>query len=422
MDSRIKQLIDSTKLKFRLDNYYLARHSLYRNVNIYNETIYLLSMEWFPNHISKLENNDSNPEGTAVIDIELNSHKIEKVIFVGGKSFANGLRFNNFDREEVIKWIEQEARITYGEQFEFDKEVEGGLYFKECIDGIAASPYGFIEIRFDQEGRLTLFTIHGQFPAKEMIKGEVFSLSLENVTTIVKEQLKLIELPSREHQRFFPVYGIEEIYITNDQASTISFEFIVNVRSYLKVNESIYWDTPLDKPFDGIKINWTEDVTAAQAFSNEPSPDSLPITEQEQEKCIVAVKDFLRQKYRDDSGKWKLKTLHRDKGYIHAILSATHQNNHIFQRKIKIMMDAKRLKVLNYIDNKLMLATFDEFEEAEKVSILKEEAYEKVQHLLELKPYYVYDFEQKQYILCGKLDCQYGVDAINGEVVRLEDL
>ncbi|RDW17267.1 hypothetical protein [Oceanobacillus chungangensis] len=423
MDTRIKELIDSTKLKFGLDNYYLARQSLKRNVNIFNETTYTLNMEWFPNHEKQTEDEDSNPEGTAVIDIELNSLMIESVIFVGGKSFANGIKFNKYDREEIIKWIEQEARITYGKQFEFHKEVEDELYFKECIDGVAVSPYGFIEIRSDQEGRLTLFAIHGQFPAKEMIKGDVFSLTLGDVTPIVKEQLKLIEVPSHEHQRFIPVYGIEEIYITNDnQASTIPFEFIVNARSYLKVNESLYWDNPLDKPFDGLKINWTEEVTAAQAISNERSPDSFPITEQEQEKCIIAVNDFLRREYADDSGKWKLKTLHRDKGYIHATLRAAHQNNHIFQRKITIIIDAKRFKVLNYIDNKPMLAMFEEFEEAEKVTIVKEDAYEKIQHLLELKPYYVYDFEQKQYVLCGKLDCQYGVDAANGKVVRLGDL
>ena len=42
--------------------------------------------------------------------------------------------------------------------------------------------------------------------------------------------------------------------------------------------------------------------------------------------------------------------------------------------------------------------------------------------MFELKPYYVYDFEHKQYVLCGKIDCQYGVNAGNGEVISLDDL
>ena len=36
-----------------------------------------------------------------------------------------------------------------------------------------------------------------------------------------------------------------------------------------------------------------------------------------------------------------LKTLHRDKGYIHATLRANKQDNRVFQRKIMIMIDAK---------------------------------------------------------------------------------
>lgn len=48
MDVRIQELIDFTKTKFGLDNYYLQRHQFYRSVNIFNETDYILSMEWFP--------------------------------------------------------------------------------------------------------------------------------------------------------------------------------------------------------------------------------------------------------------------------------------------------------------------------------------------------------------------------------------
>ena len=132
--------------------------------------------------------------------------------------------------------------------------------------------------------------------------------------------------------------------------------------------------------------------------------------------------EFLRQEYPNDTGKWILKTLHRDKGYIHAILRTNKQDNRVFQRKLMIMIDAKSLQVVNYMDNKPMLEVFDQFQAPEKVTINKEEAYEKLKELFELKPYYVYDFEQKQYVLCGKLDCQYGVNASNGEVIALDDL
>ena len=136
----------------------------------------------------------------------------------------------------------------------------------------------------------------------------------------------------------------------------------------------------------------------------------------------MAVKDFLCQEYPNDTGKWILKTLHRDKGYIHATLKENHQNNRVFQRKMKIMIDAESFQVVNYMDNKPMLEIYDQFQAPDKVTITKEEAFGKIKELFELKPIYVYDFEQKQYVLCGKLDCQYGVNAGNGEVISLDDL
>ncbi|MBP1082392.1 lipopolysaccharide/colanic/teichoic acid biosynthesis glycosyltransferase [Bacillus capparidis] len=55
MNPRIKELIDYAKSKFRLDNYYLKTHSFDRNVNIFNDTLYTLCMEWFPNHVLEQE-------------------------------------------------------------------------------------------------------------------------------------------------------------------------------------------------------------------------------------------------------------------------------------------------------------------------------------------------------------------------------
>lgn len=65
---------------------------------------------------------------------------------------------------------------------------------------------------------------------------------------------------------------------------------------------------------------------------------------------------------------------------------------------------------------------FDSFQATDKITITKEEAYAKMKQLFELKPYYVYDFEHKQYVLCGKIDCQHGVNATNGEINLLRDL
>ena len=423
MDRRIQELIEFTKARFGLDNYYLKHHSLSRNVNIFNETVYTLCMEWFPNHETEHEDDDSNPEGAASIEINVNTRKFESVIFVMGKTYAKeGITFANLDSKTIIKWIERETGLTYGEQFQLHKEEEGELHFTECIDGVSVSPSGYIEIKFDRDGNLTFFSIHGQFPPKEMVKEETITLAIEKVEHLAKGQLKLIEFPSYEQKRLLSIYAVEEIYVTNDGMSIIPFEVIVDDRSYLKIDKTIDWDEPINEPFERKEISWIENVTVEHAFSCELSPGSFPITKEDQDKCVMAVNDFLRQEYSNNTGKWILKTLHRDKGYIHAILRENKQNNRVFQRKLMIMIDAKNHQVVNYMDNKPMLEIFDQFHAPDKVMITKEEAYGKIKEWFELKPYYVYDFEQKQYVLCGKLDCQYGVNAANGEVIALVDL
>jgi hypothetical protein len=255
-----------------------------------------------------------------------------------------------------------------------------------------------------------------------MVKEGTYNLIFEDVEHLAKEQLKLIEFPSYEQKKLVNVYAVEEIYVTNDGTSTIPFEILADVRSYLKINKTLLWDEPINKPFDRKVISWDEDITADQAFSEETSPVSFPITMEEEEKCVMAVEELLRQEYPNDTGKWMLKTLHRDKGYIHAIVRANHQDNRVFQRKLMIMIDTKSLQAVNYMDNEPMLETYDQFQEPDKVKITKEEAFEKIKELFELKPYYVYDFEQRKYVLWGKLDCQYGVNAGSGKVISLDEL
>ncbi|MFD1779412.1 hypothetical protein ACFSFW_12090 [Fredinandcohnia salidurans] len=422
MDERTQELVDFTREKFGLSDYYLETYSFNRSVSIFNETIYTLSMEWFPNHCVGQEYEDENPDGTAVITIDVKSRNFESVIFVMGQTFAtNGVTFT--DKNDIIKWIEQETGLAFEQQFQLHKEEEGELHFKECIDGIAVSPSGMIQVNFDQDGRLTLFSAHGHFPAKEMVKIEPFTLAFEKIEDIAKEQVKLIESPLMEQQRLISAYAVEEIYVRNDQKDTIPFEVIVDVRGYMKIEKTLDWDEPIeDSSFERKEITWHEEVTAEQAFLGEPSPDSLPITEAEQKKCMTEVRDFLRRVYPSDSGVWMLKSLHRDSGYIHAIVRANKQDQRVFQRKINVMIESENIEAVNYKDNQMMLEMFDEFEEPEKVVISKNEAYEKIKEKFELEPYYVYDFDHNQYVLCGKIDCQFAVHASTGKVLPLDEL
>ncbi|WP_456276290.1 hypothetical protein [Bacillus sp. AK128] len=422
MDRRINELINLTREKFNLHDYYLNSYHFFRNINIFGKTIYTLSMEWFPSHITDWKDEDSNPKGTACIDVDVKSLAFHHVIFVGNQSFAEQFPLNHLNKDQIITWIENEMGLIYGEQFQLVKEEEGAIHFKECIKGIAVSPSGFIEIKFNEEGKLTLFSFQGQFPSKEQIQVEAYTLSLDQIEDVAKEQVTLLELPLDAEERLIPAFAIEEIYIRNDRTSTIPYEFIVDEKSRLTINRLLKWEAPNQLPFQRTILSLLEEIKAEQAFTGEPHPDLKPITEHEVEKCIDAVLYFLRQQYSNDNEKWVLNTLHRDRGYIIATLKTTNQSHRVFQRKLKTFIDAQKYEVVNYMDNEMMLERYEGYEEAEEITLTKEIAYEKLKPLLELKPYYVYDFKQQRYLLCGKLDCQYAVNGSNGEVIALDDI
>ncbi|WP_010097365.1 hypothetical protein [Ornithinibacillus scapharcae] len=421
MDKRIEALINDTRARFGLDGYFLKRHQLYRRVNLFHETIYSLSMEWFPNHEVN-HDGDYNPEGTASIEMEIDSKKYSSVIFVEGKTFANGVSFQDYSTDDIIKWVEQETGLQYHKQFLIHKEDEGNLQFSECIDGIPLSS-GYITVQFDEQARLTMFTSNIVAPTEEVIEREEYTLTIEQMEDLVMKQLKLIHYPSFEQEKLIPVYGIEEIFIRNDVSSTIPFELNMDANSYLPVEETMYWEEPIHgKSMERRELNWEEVINPEDAFHQVPSPDSKPITEEQVKKSIHLIRDFLSVEYKNDSGMWVVKTLHRDKGYIHAILRMNKDSGTIFQRKLLIIIDPDDFTVVNYLDNEAMLGMFAHFEKTVGKILTRELAYKKLKAYLQLDPRYVFDANQRKFVLCGKLDCQYAVHAISGEIDSLSTI
>ncbi|PGS49316.1 hypothetical protein [Bacillus sp. AFS041924] len=421
MDKRVKELVDFTSEKWGLENYYLHTYNFYRKLNSFNETIYTLTMEWFPSHITDWVNEDYNPDGTASIDLNVNSRQFESVIFVGGKSYSNKNLFHSLKTNDIIKWIEKETGLKYGCQFELKKEEDGEFYFQSSIGGIAVSPCGTIEIKVDQVGKMTFFSLYGKFPSKETLVDENFSLNLDDLGQIVKDQLELIEYPVNKQNRIIPIYVIEEIFVRND-LSVIPFDFDRG-KFKLKIKENIQWQPSNTRPsFKRTLIGpLNEDFSIDQAFSCEPHPDLLLISDDEITKCIIGVRDFLCSVFPKDSGKWLVETLHRDEGYIIAILKENDQERQVFQGKLKLFIDTTTFMVLNYIDNKFKIEMIEGFQQIENISINKDTAFETIKSKIELISLYVFDFEQNKFIRCGKIDSDFCVNASNGEIIALAD-
>ncbi|MGM9930375.1 hypothetical protein [Pradoshia sp.] len=418
MDKRIEDLIEFTKGKYGLDRYYLHNWDLYRSITIFNKTEYILSMEWFPNHLKEWNDEDYSPKGTASIEIDIHSKKTRSVIFVGGVSYAEKIRFDVNEKKEIIRWMGKETGLNYGEQFEIWKEEEREIHFKEYINGFDVSPSGYMECHFDGEGRLTFFSVIGEFHLENLVHEETYTLTLEQVESLAREQLRLIELPNMEEDRIVPAYLIEEIWIKNDGLHTLPFEGLE--KSRWEMNTVIEWNQTISPPFQRKKITLTEGVTPDQAFQCEPHPGLDPITDEERQKCMAAIREFLSQEYAKDSGKWIVKSLYRDNGYIQAAIHLVEQKERVFKRKLKVFIDRNTYKAVNYLDNKWLFHEYMDLRESEEIKITYEQAFEKIKPFLELTPCYVYDVEQGGYILCGKLDCHYEVNAHTGNVKPID--
>ncbi|WP_353759772.1 hypothetical protein [Bacillus pumilus] len=361
-----------------------------------------------------------------MIEVNLNTGKIESAVFVMGKTYAKeGVQFDSAQPNVVIKWIEQETDLIYGEHFHLQKEEKGELTFEEKIAGVPVTPSGMIEVKWDEHGQLIYFVHHGPFVAKKKHRAEKYTLLIEMIESLAQQQVQRIEWPSFDQNKIRPIYALEEVYVKNDGTGILSFEGTIQEHQCFNINQIIKWDESITEPFVRKGLNIQEGISTDQAFSLEPSPDTMPISEEEKDKCLKAVQNLLRKEYPNDTGKWVCISLHRDHGYIHATVKANRQDRSMFTGKIMIFIDAYTFEAVNYINRQeifKMCGMLDELQSPGKITISKQEAFEKLKDRLELIPIYVYDFTEKQYVLCGKLDCHDGVDAASGEVIPLQDI
>lgn len=422
MDNRIQKLVDLTKNKLQLNNYYLKRYSLDRRVNIYKETNYHLNMEWFPNDQDVSKDEDSNPQGAAVISIDIESEKFTQIIFVKGESLVNDYLFGQSSKGEIISWIESETGYAYESDFILKKESTGKYVFSACVDGVKSFPEGSIQLEHDYLGRLTLFSVEGEFPRKDFVVKSEDKLPLEEVEHLVKDQLKLINIPSDLTKMQIPVYIIDEVFIKKSGLLTTPFKVFDSVKKHYVINQLIYWETPLKTKFKREDLELSEEISIEQVFAKEKSPDTRPISSLQRTECINAVKDFLRQVYPSDSGKWILDTLNRDHGYIHAVLKEKEATQSLLERKITVMIDREKLQVINYIDNEPLLKLINEYKENHVIMVSKKLAFEVIHEYITFEPYYVFDFEKDKYIFAKKLSCDYALNANNGKVTLLNEI
>ncbi|WP_071458877.1 hypothetical protein [Bacillus massilinigeriensis] len=419
MNPKLKELVSGACERFGLDDYRLGRHSVRRNINSLEETVYLFSMEWFPRAVESWEGEDENPDGTVCIEMNMNSGKLVSLHLPEGHTVRKASQFPCNTNADIIGWLERETGLVYEEQFMLQREEEGELDFTGCFKGIASD--GYMSVSFVEEG-LRSFSIGGNFPSKQTVREENFDLTLKKMEALAQEQLKLIQFPLTEKKKVVPFYAVEEIYVKNDGYATLPFNVVEKTGANVKLDKTLYWESPLQQEFERQSLSLGMEATIEQALSIEPHPDLLPITKEEEELCAERVTDFLRKVFPADSGKWMLRTLERKYGYLLAALRSAQPDNMIFQKKLGVFLDRDTKEVVNYMDNSFMFEEYEHYESEGPAILSREEAYALLKKHITVTPRYLYDREESCHVLCGLLDSQYAVHASSGEVLPLADL
>ncbi|GGD08514.1 hypothetical protein [Pontibacillus salipaludis] len=418
MKQKLEAIEERMKRKFGLEDYTLERTHLHREVEAFEQTHYVYNMEWFPEGSGPVED-DLNPEGTASIDVDVHTGEVRSLIFVSGVSKAKTPTLPN--EQDVIHWVEQETGLTQGEHFFLKSKQDRTYMFYSAVNGIPTTPSGIISVEVNDEDELVFFTIHGYFPEVHDVQDESFSLSLEDIADLIKNQLMLVNFPIMETKRFESVYALEEIYIKNDGKETRPFHLTDSVH-LVPIGEIMTYEPRLDETFQEEKIDLTDEVTVEQAEMHESHPDLTPITEEMVKETRSSLQRFLQVVYPTDSGEWLWQSVERENGYVLAKLENAKRTSDFYKRKVNVFLNQNSTSVLTYIENDFFSEMTADFEQAEEVTLTKHEALILLEDKITLTPVYVWDPANKRYTLHGKLDCSYVVDAHSGEVKVLSEI
>lgn len=423
MDPRIKKWVDLTRETLGLHNYSLHRTFIHSSLNMFSETEYDLQMDWFPKDFATSNEDEINPPGTAIVKLNLKKGRFRSIIFVEGKK-ETPLRFPSEDLSSLIQWIEQETGLSYETQFQFVKQEEQRRIFRSCYKGVPVSPFAEIEVSLDDKGYLFFYEINGIFPSLDEVEEEPYTLTFDqSLHKVVKKEMKLHQFLSSKQQKWISLYTLHPVYIRNKDQSILSSLAEQSGGSRVSVNQRMEWDTPKKEPFIPKREASPEKfaVTMDDVLACTPHRDMQPITDSEKEKAVAGVLSFMRKVFPYDSGVWNLHLLHRTHGKLYGVLKQV-QDHGIVQRQLSVVLDTSNYEAVDYLDNKFLLKMFGKGPSINSMNVPKEEALEEVIQKIQLTPVYVYHAETEKFVLCGKLECKYGVMADSGEIVYLSDL
>lgn len=413
MNEHIQAIAEELQDKYGLEHYELKRNHIFSETNMDNKTSYILSLEWFPTNQVDKDDEDFNPDGSVVMDVDLHTNKVRRIIFVNDVSYAIEGIFPTPEVEEVIDWVEGMTDMMFGRQFKLIEESERKFTFHATVDNMEVAPTGNIEVAFNDRNQLTLFSIDGVFPTEDDIEWEPFSLTKEDLLEEMKQHVELVETPIEEEEKWVNIWHLKPFFIRNDKSEIILPEELFNLNTFVDLDVNIKWESSSTYKFTPKDTDFSTEVSYEEAMKK---VTVTPISEEEVEHCLEETKKLVSSLFPKDSGIWTVTGMYPEKDYI--ITELKGDMFKAYQRKLKVIISRDHYKAANYWDNQFILDMYSSYKESEDTSITKDDALEKMFKHINVTPVYVKENKSNRYVLCAKVDCDIVIDSVTGGTIR----
>lgn len=414
MDKRIEVVLEELQRTLGLQHFVLHTHSISQEVSAFGGFDTLLHADWLPPAAALPEDEDFLPDGTVSIKYSLRFQQLLFAITQGQSSSALPIAAND---DQFIHWVEQQTGLCIGETFVLTNHHEYGIEGTAVHKGIPIYTNAYLEVEWDSQGRLIM--CHLPLVVSNEFEDESFTLTLESIEPLVRQQLTPIRLPIEDELRFADYYAIDEVFIAQDGSALPYFS---EEQSATFPDVVLHW-TPMPQ-FDFKKQliqPFGPELSAKEAFDALQHPIS-GITDDMQLRSIQSATTFLSSVLLDETGQWTVYRIMQQPGMIEVVCLKIDGIAGPLRRKILIMLNKDTYEVMNFMDSSDMVQLFEGFTQPLIETISHEEAFEKMVSSITLDPRYVYHQLTRTYKLCGLLDSDEAVDAATGELKHLNDL
>ncbi|WP_313532983.1 hypothetical protein [Exiguobacterium sp.] len=418
MHALTKQLTEHIQEKYQLTDSILHESS-YVQDKMNDQTVYSFETFWIPYGTSIIEEDDGTmlPEGTVQIAINPVTKRTTTLSLHGSilvHSVPNDLR----DISTRIAWLESETGMIHGTHFMLEEENETFFSYVSCYDGVQLSPGCFIHLTLTENGQLDELFIYGPHPLEHRVESKSFTLTLEEIKSLIQQQIKWFSYLKTGHQY---AHTVAETFVT--QEGTILVPSKLDFTTSIEVNDVLTWTGLSSKTHKRHPFQSGETVTANDVITQTQHPDFRPIPQETVSACRAVINGIIQSEYPADSGQWVLRHIYRQDPYLAVTLSHAHPTSYADQyRRVPILLDAKTLQWIDLVDYQEYHAAFASVTAPELEDHQQDIIFNALRPYLSLTPRYVFDASKGQYVLCGLLDSNHAYLPATNEVVLLRDL